>query len=98
MKKIIVLLMLVFLLLPCLALAEQPPLTKEEIKAFVVPNLVYVTSRSEISLEITDKGNYFKDYRDGREYLGYANLVYILMGVRSVEVILLRNVDNTKEG
>ncbi len=38
---------------------------------------MYVTSRSGISLEITDTGNYFKEYRDGQQYLGYANLVYI---------------------
>jgi hypothetical protein len=56
-KKIAVLLILVFLLLPCLASADQPPLIKEEIKAFVVPNLMYVTSRGAISLEITDQGS-----------------------------------------
>ena len=77
MKKFAFFLFIGLVVFPGLALADQAPLTKEEIKSFVVPNLMYVTARSEISLEISDQGNYFKDYRDGQQYLGYANLVYI---------------------
>lgn len=77
MKKVILFALLIFILAPCLTLAEQPPLTKEEIKADFVANMMRVTQRSGISLEITDRGSYYEERRDGVNCLGYAHLVYI---------------------